>query len=103
MTEEFVEFRDGSFYLKESRVPLGHIVREYQRGEAPEAIRSHYPTLSLDQVYGAITFYLGHRSEVENDIAERESEEDAYSAAHPASLDIKEKFERMRQQQVRRS
>jgi hypothetical protein len=59
---------------------------------------------TLEQVYGAITFYLGRKSEVENDIAEREREEDAYSTAHPPTPDLKEKFERMRQQlQTRRS
>jgi lauroyl/myristoyl acyltransferase len=77
-------------------------VREFQQGEPPEVIRSHYPTLSLEQVYGAITFYLGHKSEVENDIAERAREEDAYSAAHPTPPDIREKFERMRQQALAR-
>ena len=70
--KEFIEHRDGSFYLVGSRVPLAHIVREFQRGESPEAIRSHYPALSLEQVYGAITFYLGSQQEVEKDIAERE-------------------------------
>jgi hypothetical protein len=58
----------------------------------------------LEQVNGAIAFYLGHRGEVESDIAERERDEDAYSAAHPHPADLKEKFERMRQQlQARRS
>ena len=31
--EEFVERRDGSFYLIGSRVPLAHVVREFQQGE----------------------------------------------------------------------
>jgi uncharacterized protein (DUF433 family) len=97
MNSDFVERRDGSFYVRGSRVPLGHIVREYQRGESPEAVRSHYPALSLEQVYGAIAFYLGHASEVESDIAEREREEDAYSVSHPTPPDLKEKFARMRQ------
>jgi uncharacterized protein (DUF433 family) len=102
MDRDFVERRDGSFYLIGSRVPLAHLVREFQQGEPPEAIRSHYPTLNLEQVYGAITFYLGHKSEVATDIAEREHEEDAHSVAHPAPPDIKEKFERMRQQMLAR-
>jgi hypothetical protein len=59
MDSEFVERRDGSFYLVGSRVPLGHLVQEYQRGESPEAIRSHYPTLSLEQLYGASVLALG--------------------------------------------
>jgi len=102
MDRDFVESREGSFYLIGSRVPLAHLVREFQQGEPPEAIRSHYPTLSLEQVYGAIAFFLGHKSEVESDIVERRREEDAYTAAHPTPPDIKEKFERMRQQMPER-
>jgi uncharacterized protein (DUF433 family) len=102
MSKEFVERRDGSFYLIGSRVPLAHIVREFQRGESPEAIRSHYPALSLEQVYAAITFYLGNREDVEGDIVEREREEDAFTTAHPAPHEIKMTFERLRQQTVSR-
>ena len=102
MSKEFVQHRDGSLYLTGSRVPLGHLVREFQRGESPEAIRSHYPTLSLEQVYGAMTFYLGNKEEVEKDIADREREEDAFSATHPTPPEIKERFERMRQQVLSR-
>jgi len=98
MDREFVERRDGSFYFMGSRVPLAHLVREFQQGESPDAIRSHYSTLSLEQVYGAITFYLGHKNEVESDIAEREREEDEVTKTHPTPPDLKEKFERMRQQ-----
>lgn len=58
MSKEFVERRDASFYLMGSRVPLAHIVREFQRGESPEAIRSHYPVLSLEQVYGRSPSFL---------------------------------------------
>ena len=102
MSREFVERRDGSFYLTGSRVPLAHIAREFQRGESPEAIRSHYPALSLEQVYGAITFYLGSREDVEADIAEREREEDAFTAADPPPPEVKIMFDRMRQQNASR-
>ena len=98
MTKEFVECRDGSFYLIGSRVPLAHLVSEFQQGELPEAIRSHYPTLSLEQVYGAIAFYLGHREEVEDDIAERKRMEDEFIRTHPAPPHLKQKLERARQQ-----
>ena len=102
MSKEFVERRDGSFYLIGSRVPLAHIVREFQRGESAEAIRSHYPVLSLEQVYGAITFYLGSQEDVDADISEREHEEDNFTATHPADSEVKMKFDRMRQQTVSR-
>ena len=98
MSKEFVESRHGSFYLVGSRVPLAIIVHEFQNGETPEAIRSHYPTLSLEQVYGAITFYLGHKEESDTDIAERKRVEQQFSDTHPSPAEIKDKFEHMRQQ-----
>ena len=98
MSREFVERRDGSFYLTGSRVPLAAVVQEFQYGESPEAIRSHFPMLGLEQVYGAITFYLGNRVEVEKDIAEREHVEDEFSKTHPAPPELKEKLDRARRQ-----
>src|SRR6266851_5145609 len=91
---EFVERRDESFYLAGTRVPLACIVREFQNGQSPEAIRSAFPTLTLEQVYGAITFYLGHRSEVDEDLAARERVEDTFSETHPAPADLKQKLKR---------
>ena len=89
---DFVERREGSFYLVGTRVPLASVVREFQDGQSPEAIRSALPTLTLEQVYGAITFYLGHRSDVDEDLAAREREEDAFSEAHPVRADLKEQL-----------
>jgi hypothetical protein len=98
MERDFVERRDDSFYIVGSRVPLANIVREFQDGQSPEAIRSAYPTLTLEQVYGAITFYLGHRSEVDEDLGVREREEDAFAETHPVRADLKEKLARARSQ-----
>jgi len=98
MDRHFVERRDDGFYLVGSRVPLDGVVREFREGQSPEAIRSDFPTLSLEQVYGALTFYLGHKDEVDNDMAARERVEDAFSEAHPAPSHLKEKLERAQRQ-----
>ncbi len=102
MDRNFVERRDSGFYLVGSRVPIDRIVREYRDGEQPEAIRSHYPTLSLEQVNGAIAFYLGHKDEVEKVMAEREHVENDFRKSHPAPPHLKEKLERARQQLLAR-
>jgi uncharacterized protein (DUF433 family) len=94
MDRDFVERRDDGFYLVGSRVPLAVVVREFRNGQSPEAIRWAFPTLSLEQVYGAITFYLGHKDEVDDDIAARERVEDAFSDEHQAPPNLKEKLER---------
>ena len=102
MAGNFIEHRDSGYYLAGSRVPIDRIVREYRDGEQPEAIRSHYPTLSLEQVNGAIAFYLSHKDDVEQVMDERKHAEDAYLAANPNPPEIKEKFERLRRQLVSR-
>jgi uncharacterized protein (DUF433 family) len=98
MDRPFVERRDEGFYLAGTRVPLASVVREFQNGQSPEAIRWAFPTLSLEQVYGAITFYLGRKDEVEADIAAREPSEDVFSETHPAPAELKEKLDRARRQ-----
>jgi uncharacterized protein (DUF433 family) len=96
--DNFIERRDGSFYVAGTRVPLACIVREFQDGQPPESIRSAFPTLTLEQVYGAITFYLGNRSEVDADLTAREREENAFSDTRPAPAELKEKLARARRQ-----
>jgi len=96
MAREFIERRKTGFYVIGSRVPIERIVFEYANGEEPETIQAHYPTLSLEQVNGAISFYLSHKDEVEQVINERKLREDAYFAANPTPPEIKEKFARMR-------
>jgi|SRR5579872_1364079 len=97
MAKDYVERRDGIFYIIGSRVPLDCIVREFKNGASPESIRSSFATLSLEQVYGSITFYLGNREDVEIGLAERDQQEEAFTAAHPFPLHLKEKLEQARQ------
>jgi uncharacterized protein (DUF433 family) len=102
MDREFIERRENGLYIAGSRVAIDRIVWEYQRGEDPETIQSHYPTLTPQQVNGAIAFYLSHRDEVDQLIEEHRLSEDSYTAAHPAPADIRKKFERMRRQMALR-
>ncbi len=98
MPQEFIERRESGFYIVGSRVPIDRVVFEYRNGEEPVAIQTHYPTLSLDEVNGAIAFYLDHKEEVETVMAERRRVEEEFSRTHPAPPHLKEKLERARQQ-----
>jgi len=62
MSAEYVEPRNGGYYLKGTRVPLDSIVYSVKDGESPETIRQNFPSLTLEQVYGAITFYLWQKA-----------------------------------------
>jgi uncharacterized protein (DUF433 family) len=98
MGHEFIERRETGLYIAGSRVPIDRIIWEYRNGEEPEAIRAHYPTLSVEQVNGAIAFYHHHKEEVDTAMEDRRLAEDAYTAANANPPDIKQKFERMRRQ-----
>jgi hypothetical protein len=37
----------------------------YPQGHSPETVRQQYPALTLEEVYGAITYYLANREDVE--------------------------------------
>jgi len=81
---------DGRMRVSGTRVLLDLIVHAYSRGETPEHIVQMYPTLTLDQVYLAIGYYLRHRETVDDYI--RQMDEDAerlrreWETEHPPKL-----------------
>ncbi len=80
-------------------MPLARVVYEFRNGAAPETIRLEYPTLSLEQVYGAITFYLANKEELERDIAKRRRvEEDVMKSQPPLPAELLRKINRAREQ-----
>ncbi|MDZ4799183.1 MAG: DUF433 domain-containing protein [Bryobacteraceae bacterium] len=103
MAKDYIERREGRFCLIGSRVPLARIVYEFQNGAAPESIRLDYPTLSIEQVCGAITFYLGNKEEVEKDMAElRRIEDEVIKAQPPLPSELRQNLERAREQMLSR-
>jgi uncharacterized protein (DUF433 family) len=64
-TNTYVEQRDGGYYVTGSRVSLDSIVYAFLEGHTAESIAQAFPTLTLEQAYGAIAFYLAHRAEVD--------------------------------------
>jgi uncharacterized protein (DUF433 family) len=65
VVREFIEQRDGGYYFIGSRVSLESVVYQFLQGESPEGIVQAYPSLSLLQVYGGITYYLAQREEID--------------------------------------
>ena len=57
----YVRDDNGALRVGEADVSLDSIVIAFQDGLAPEAIQIQYPALSLEEVYGAITYYLANR------------------------------------------
>ena len=54
----------GTMRIGNSRVMLDSIVAGFEQGHSPEILQQQYPALSLEEVYGAIIYYLAHTDEV---------------------------------------
>lgn len=78
MLESYFEFLDsGEICIRGTRIGLEIVLRDYLQGASPEEIVLRYPTLSLEQVYAAILYYLRNRDGVERYLQEcwRQGEE----------------------------
>ena len=62
---EYVEQRECGYYVVGSRVSLDSVVYAFLRGESPEGIVESFPALNLEQVFGAVTFYLANRVRID--------------------------------------
>ena len=55
--EKYFDFiKDDAIRISGTRVGLETVIRDYLRGASLEEIVLNYPTLSLEQVYAAITY-----------------------------------------------
>jgi len=99
IVREYVEKRSGGYYLVGSRVSLESVIYEFSDGASPEAIVDNFPTLSLEQVYGAITFYLANRPEMDGYLVETEKLwENARNNQPPLPAGLRERLERARRE-----
>jgi uncharacterized protein (DUF433 family) len=97
MQPEYVELREGAYYVAGSRVSLASIIYEYRDGATPETIRQNFPTLSLEQIYGAIAFYLGHQEEAEAYVRNLERRwEELERTAKPADPELQRRIDEAR-------
>jgi uncharacterized protein (DUF433 family) len=90
---DYVEQRNGGFYVAGTRVSLDSIVYSFRGGDSPETIRQNFSSLTLEQVYGAIAFYLAHKQEVDCNI--REAEEEVKRSVPPLSESRPELYARL--------
>ena len=99
MRTEYVELQDGAYRIGGTRVSLDSIVYAYRRGASPESIQRSFPSLTLEQVHGALAFYLSHQTEVDNYLVQGEKEfERLQETSHEAHSDWYEKLRRAREE-----
>jgi uncharacterized protein (DUF433 family) len=74
MIKQYVEQRDGGYWVVGSRVSLDSVVCAFLSGQSAESIAQSFPVLSLEQVYGAIAFYLSNRTDIDAYLVQAKAE-----------------------------
>ena len=73
-TKQYVEQRDKGYWIEGTRISLDSVVYSFLNGDSPESIAQNFHLLSLEQVYGAIAFYLANREIIDLYLEEGEAE-----------------------------
>lgn len=81
MAKKYVEQHDSGYYIAGTRVSLDSVVCACRRGESVTQILESFPVLSLEQVDGAVDFYLANRTLVDEYLRDQQSEVEQMRAA----------------------
>jgi uncharacterized protein (DUF433 family) len=73
---EYVEQRNGGYYVAGTRVSLDSVVYAFLEGDSPEGIAYSYEALTLEQIFGALAYYLANRVVIDEYLRQGEIEYD---------------------------
>jgi len=101
LSQEYVAATESGYYVAGTRVSLDSIVYAFLGGQTAEAIAQAFPVLTLEQVYGALTYYLAHRQDIDTYLsAQREDFESKRAAALAADPMFYQKLAASRRTQL---
>lgn len=93
-SNQYVEIRNGGYYVRGARIGLDVICSEFHGGASPESIFEAYPSIgSLAKTYGVITFILEHPDEVKQYLREQDERYEEIKRKHPLPPEMLQKFE----------
>jgi uncharacterized protein (DUF433 family) len=111
MEKSYVEQRDGGYWVKGTRISLDSVVYAFKRGMAqgmaPESIKRSFPLLTLEEIYGAITFYLANEQLIESYLEESEIQfevqaREMNARARAANSELFARIERVKQERAKK-
>ena len=70
MPKEYVKNIEGVYRVGDTRVSLDSLVYLFREGMSVESMVESYPVLSLEQVHGALAFYLANQREIDAYLAD---------------------------------
>jgi len=97
-TKQYIEFRNQGYWIAGTRISLDSVVYAFCNGMLPETIVQNFPLLNLEQVYGAITFYLANREVIDAYLAAEEAEFE--KMPQPLATDAPELYQKLKAAKV---
>ena len=73
---DYVEQRNGGYYVAGTRVSLDSVVYEFLRGSTPEGINDAFTALTLEQIFGSLAYYLANRPVIDEHLKQSTIEYD---------------------------
>lgn len=73
---EYVEQRNGGYYVAGTRVSLDSVVYAFLRGATPEGIQSSFTALNLERIFGSLAYYLANRPAIDEYLRQQNIEFD---------------------------
>ena len=97
MSKEYIEHREGGYYVSGTRVSLDSLIHAFRRGESPETIRQNFEVLQLEEVYGTIAYYLANQALMDAYLLGQEQKwARGKRASQPLPAALREKLARVR-------
>jgi uncharacterized protein (DUF433 family) len=101
-TSEYVEIRNGGYYVARTRISLASIIHSFRQGESPETIFENFPLVgSPARVYGAIAFILDHPEAVEAYLRDQDRLWEEMRQKHPMPPELIERLRRAKEAMAR--
>jgi len=97
MPKEYVRAVEGVYRVGETRISLDSLVYLFREGLSAEGMVESYPALTLEQVHGALAFYLGNQREIDACLVEgQRAAESQHRLSRQTNAELIAKLQRAR-------
>ena len=93
----YVKKSEGVYRIAGTRISLDSLVSLFHEGVSVEGMVESYPSLTLEQVHGALAYYLANQKRIDRYLAEAERQDEArHQASRIENADLIAKLHRAR-------
>jgi uncharacterized protein (DUF433 family) len=97
MAKEYVTNGEDAYRVAGTPVSLDSLVYLYREGISPEGMVESYPSLTLEQVHGAMAYYLANRTDVDAYLTRADAEAELqHQESRRTHADLIAKLQRLR-------